>query len=134
MNEHELKAAKDVWKRNNRVRIERDDNLIGVGLGPKERNGRIRDELAVKFYVRKKVKRGELASEDLLEVPDQIADVVQMAPLRAVLRIAASPPTRWLSPLRWIPNRFRCRQFPPAGKCPSGSFCGLCSSQARRSN
>ncbi len=83
MNEHELKAAKDVWKRNNRVRIERDDNLIGVGLGPKERNGRIRDELAVKFYVRKKVKRGELASEDLLEVPDQIADVVQMAPLRA---------------------------------------------------
>lgn len=69
-----------------RKRCAQDDNILGVGVGPKETKGVLTDELAVKYFVRRK---GGVPKSDLLPKSHAVAratvktDIVQMAPLRA---------------------------------------------------
>ena len=76
--------AKREWVSNNSSRVHSDDNILGVGVGLKEKGGIMTSTAAVKFYVRTK---GDVALPDSEQLPDKIGefttDVVQMAPLRA---------------------------------------------------
>ncbi len=76
--------AKTGWKEDNKERFAQDDNLLGIGVGLKERNGRFSDELSVKYFVRTK-KRDGLGIEEMIpgRIGDVATDVVQIAPLRA---------------------------------------------------
>ena len=71
------------------TRFRSDDNLLGVGVGPKEVGGVPTDELALKFFVRTKRGKDEMGDEPMLpktvttEGEKVVTDVVQMAPLRA---------------------------------------------------
>ena len=70
-------------------RFEADENLLGIGVGPKERGGQMTTELALKFFVRAKRAKKDLSAAEML--PKSVTargskvntDVVQMAPLRA---------------------------------------------------
>lgn len=77
-------SSKSTWMTDNKERFAADDNLLAVGVGPKEVDGVPQDDLAVKYFVRRKMTDGLSPSE---RVPDEVegvpTDVVQMAPLRA---------------------------------------------------
>ena len=80
---HALCAGKKDWcdKHNERLHGE-DDNLLGIGIGPKEKGGVGTGQLAVKFFVRAKkesVSKGERLPSSYRGQP---TDVVQMASLR----------------------------------------------------
>lgn len=66
-------------------RFASDPNLLGLGVGPKEVEGRLTGNLALKFFVRTKKLKKELSQKESL--PSRIAevttDVVKLAPLRA---------------------------------------------------
>lgn len=70
-------------------RLEKDDNLLGVGIGLKEVKGNLTDEMALKFFVRNKRSKKKLSKGDLLPRGINVGsskvqtDVVQMAALRA---------------------------------------------------
>jgi len=77
------RRAKSDWRQKHSDRLFSDDNLLGVGVGPKEVDQRATDTAAVKFYVRQKkekLPRGKKLPSKVLNSP---TDVVQMAPLRA---------------------------------------------------
>ena len=76
--------AKADWMQGNKERLAQDDNLLGIGVGLKERNGRFSDELSVKYFVRTKKREG-LGIDEMIppRISDVATDVVQIAPLRA---------------------------------------------------
>ena len=88
------RGAKSDWMTKNVERFADDDNLLAVGVGPKEKNGVFQKDLAVKYFVRRKktegLSRGERITKTLGDIP---TDVVQMAPLRA-----SAPFTKRLRP------------------------------------
>lgn len=86
-------SAKKNWKEKNAVRIAKDDNLLGIGVGLKESKGIVTDKLAVKYYVRQKKEKVGAAEKLPGKVGDSPTDVVQMAPL-----IARAPFTKRLRP------------------------------------
>lgn len=71
------------------TRFRSDDNLLGIGVGPKEEGGVATKQLALKFFVRTKRDKDDMDGEPLLpktvtvEGEKVVTDVVQMAPLRA---------------------------------------------------
>ena len=76
------RASKSDWLRQHRARFVDDDNLLGVGVGPKEQGGRVlKERPAVKFFVRRKQR--DVSPEKELKIDGEVTDVVQMAPLRA---------------------------------------------------
>ena len=74
-------------------RIASDENVLGIGVGPKEKGGVPTGELALKFFVRRKLRERNapvtVSKADLLPKSVMVSgkkvvtDVVQMAPLRA---------------------------------------------------
>ncbi|MCP4249262.1 MAG: trypsin-like peptidase domain-containing protein [bacterium] len=70
-------------------RVKEDDNILGIGIGPKEVGEKPTDRMALKFFVRTKRDKADLAAKDLLPKSVSVdrgkvdTDVVQMAPLRA---------------------------------------------------
>lgn len=71
-------------------RCAKDNNILGVGIGPKEVRDQLTDKLAVKFFVRrkekdpKKVSSADMLPKRISTADDEVdTDVVQMAPLRA---------------------------------------------------
>lgn len=81
MSEIDVKRS---WMQKNARRFRDDDNLLGVGVGPKERNDQLTDQMAIKFFVRTKRKTGLTRAERFPATYEGCAtDVVQMAPLRA---------------------------------------------------
>ena len=59
-----------------------DQNILGIGIGPKEVGGKPQKEIALKFFVREKkdVPQKERIQKKISDVP---TDVVKLAPLRA---------------------------------------------------
>lgn len=76
-------TAKRSWKAKNEKRFCEDENLLGIGVGLKEKNGVMTDSLAVKFFVRTKRKTVPKSDRLPAKVGECATDVVQMAPLRA---------------------------------------------------
>lgn len=60
-------------------------DLVGIGFGPKEKDGRITSDAAVKLYVRRKEKDKKALGDRLLpeKIGNSRTDVVALAPLRA---------------------------------------------------
>lgn len=73
-------------KRNNKQHIMRKPNVVGVGIGYRERGGRVVDELCVIALVRRKLPASALKPDEL--VPKQVSnvptDVVEVGVLRAM--------------------------------------------------
>jgi hypothetical protein len=79
-----FRKVKRDWRKKNNKRLREDENLLGVGLGPKEEKGQVTGQIAMKFFVRTKKKTGLSTAERLPKSYNKIVtDVVQMAPLRA---------------------------------------------------
>ena len=68
-----VKAAKSDWKSKNSTRFDEDDNLLGVGVGPKEVSGRPTEQMAVKFFVRTKKDGGTVPGRAPAEDAEQDA-------------------------------------------------------------
>lgn len=77
-----VRTAKQEWSDDNRERLARDDNILGIGVGLKETAGIMTGQMAVKYFVRQKrdVPTAERLPATASGMP---TDVVQMAPLRA---------------------------------------------------
>lgn len=81
----EVIKAKRKWVDENRKRLAEDDNLLGIGAGPKEKKGAADPkQMAIKFFVRAK-KTSVFATGEKIppKYGEQTTDVVEMAPLRA---------------------------------------------------
>lgn len=72
-------------KRSNKQHIMSKPNVLGVGVGYRERAGRITDELCVVAMVRRKLPAAALKSEELVprQVGDVATDVIEVGVLRA---------------------------------------------------
>lgn len=68
-----------------RSRMPDDRNLLGIGVGCKEVEGKLTSSLAVRLYVQRKLPKKQLSSKETLptKIDSMPTDVVQMAPLRA---------------------------------------------------
>ncbi|MDJ0804517.1 MAG: hypothetical protein QNI97_16700 [Desulfobacterales bacterium] len=66
-------------------RFTADSNFLGIGVGPKEVDGKPQPDLALKFFVRTKKAKKDLTTKELLpkKVSELPTDVVKLAPLRA---------------------------------------------------
>lgn len=80
-------------KRKNKQRIMDMPNVVGVGVGYRERAGRITDELCVVAMVRRKLPASALKPEDL--VPKQLNDVPTDVLEVGVLRAFQARTARW---------------------------------------
>ena len=79
-----IRKVKKDWSEKNAKRLCEDENLLGVGIGPKERKKKLTEDIALKFFVRAKKETGLSPGERLPKTYNKIVtDVVQMAPLRA---------------------------------------------------
>lgn len=77
-------SAKTDWLDKNRERFRTDDNLLAIGVGPKEKGGIVTSELSVKYFVRRKKQEGFARGERIgKKIGSATTDIVQMAPLRA---------------------------------------------------
>lgn len=71
------------------LKILQSSNVLGIGFGPKEEDGQLKKSMAIKFYVKKKLKGihlKEIPKEEQIsqeKFKDFRVDVVEMAPLFA---------------------------------------------------
>ena len=72
-------------KRKNKQRIMGKPNVVGVGVGYRERSGRVTDELCVVAMVRRKLPASAMKPEELvpMQVNDVPTDVLEVGVLRA---------------------------------------------------
>ncbi len=77
------RESKAQWVEKNADRFHEDDNLLGIGIGLKEKKGQMLDTVALKFFVRTKKKDLAKAEKLPAKFQDVATDVVQMGPLRA---------------------------------------------------
>lgn len=80
----------------NRKKILDMDNVVGVGIGYKEKGGRTTGEESVVVFVKKKIKKGDLRSHEV--IPEKIentkTDVIEIGEMRLLLNTQRYRPVR----------------------------------------
>jgi hypothetical protein len=87
-------------------------NIVGVGVGAKDKAGQTTDDLSVRFYVERKLPPGVLSSESM--IPAQIngvpTDVVETGRFHRLPTVGAQPAVAF-------PNRQKMRPAHPGNSC-----------------
>lgn len=84
MNEKAIQQAMAV-KARHEARLMQKANVVGVGVGFRERDGKLTDEIALVVNVTRKLPRSQLAPEDLIpnEIDGVPVDVYETGEIRA---------------------------------------------------
>lgn len=84
MNEKAIQQAMAV-KARHEARLMQKANVVGVGVGFRERDGKLTDEIALVVNVTRKLPRNQLAPEDLIpnEIEGVPVDVYETGEIRA---------------------------------------------------
>ncbi len=71
----------------NRNKILEMENVVGVGVGFKEKAGKVTDEESVVIYVKKKVNKNELRSHDVIpdKIEDSKTDVIEIGEIKLLV-------------------------------------------------
>ncbi|MEW6624277.1 MAG: hypothetical protein AB1420_14305 [Bacillota bacterium] len=93
-----MKKVKDLLRtlQRNREKIMEIDNVVGVGIGMKEKDGMVTGDQSVVVFVKKKVKKADLRTHQLVpeKLEDNPTDVIEIGEMKLLANIERYRPLR----------------------------------------